>query len=209
MRSVLHYSTIIGLIGLTGLLTLGLNSAYAQNLLKNGGFEDGAPDPWTTYGNVEMKVVDKGATEGRYALQVTVKAKGANFWDSGLQNAGHTFKKDKKYTLAAFLRSDNKLQINFKPELGKDPWTGYGEKSFTMTDKWQEYYTTTAVIAADVNPATITFHIAYEAGQFFIDGVRFIEGDYVPPPAPPATSVQPKEKLAISWGQLKALKAKN
>ena len=41
---------------------MGLNSSHAQeveNLLINGGFEDGVADPWGTYGGGIIEVVDK------------------------------------------------------------------------------------------------------------------------------------------------------
>ena len=44
-----------------------------------------------------------------------------------------------------------------------------------------EYSVTTPVFTEDVSPASITFHIAFAAGEFWVDGVRFYEGDYVPP----------------------------
>jgi len=53
----------------------------------------------------------------------------------------------------------------------------------------------------DVNPATITFHIAFDKGDFFIDGVRFYVGEYTPGTP---TAVQPKSKLAVTWGSMKA-----
>ena len=67
------------------------------------------------------------------------------------------------------------MNINFKPELGADPWTGYGSQEFTMTDTWAEYTVNTGVIPENVDPATITFHIAYAAGEFYVDDVRFTE----------------------------------
>ena len=83
-----------------------------ENILANGGFEDGVPAPWGTYGGVTTEVVDKleGAAvdedpiEGNFCLHVVVPAAGANFWDSGLQHAGHVFEAGKKYTLSAFLK---------------------------------------------------------------------------------------------------------
>ncbi len=152
------------------------------NMLTNGGFEDGVTDPWTTYGDAAMEVVQESPIEGSSCLHVTVNSAGANFWDAGLQNAGHVFEAGKKYTLSAFLRtSQGTMDINFKPELAADPWTGYGDQIFTMTEEWTEYNVTTPVLAEDVNPASITFHIAFAAGDFWIDGVRFYEGDYVAP----------------------------
>ncbi|MHC4117055.1 MAG: carbohydrate binding domain-containing protein, partial [Planctomycetota bacterium] len=161
----------------------------AENLLVNPGFEDGLVEPWNTYGGVATEVVRElaGAVvpedpiEGDFCVHVVVPAAGANFWDSGLQHTGHVFEAGKKYTLSAFLKCRRgTLQINFKPELGQDPWTGYGEQSFTMTEEWAEYSTTTDIFTEDVSPANITFHIAYTAGDFWIDDVRFYEGDYVP-----------------------------
>ncbi len=183
-------------------IMLAAGYAYgAQNLLVNGGFEDGVMEPWSTYHDDVTAEIVQDAIEGNFSLHVTT-VQGANFWDAGLQHGGHVFESGKMYTLAAYLKSPDNLQINFKPELSADPWTGYGEESFTMTQTWQEYHVTTPVMTADVDPACITFHIAYAAGEFFIDGVRFFEGEYVPPEEPSAA--QPQSKLATLWGKIKS-----
>ncbi len=178
------------------------HSATPTNILKNGGFESGAMDPWTTYGDfVKAEVIAKDAIEGKYCLHLMLSKKGTNFWDAGLQYTNQTFVAGKKYTLSAYLKSPQKLQINFKPELAKDPWTGYGDKIFTTTDKWQEYYVTTPVMTANVNPASITFHIAFDVGEYYMDAVYFYEGDYV---AGLISAVKPDDKTATTWGQIKA-----
>lgn len=185
-------------------------SGAPENLLKNGGFEDGVKEPWTVYGKATHEVVKKiksnvkeDPAENKHALHVVVAEKGGNFWDSGLQHKDHVFDKGKKYTLAAFLKSDDNLEINFKPELGQDPWTGYGAKRFVMTEKWQEFHTTTPPMPNDVVPATITFHIAFDKGEFWIDGVRWFEGDYVPADGEPK-AVQPADKLATLWSKIRS-----
>jgi hypothetical protein len=143
--------------------------------------------------------------EGRYALHVTVNGPGDNFWDTGLQHTGHVFEAGKVYTLAAFLKSkEGPLEINFKPELAADPWTGYGAKAFIMTDEWEEYYVTTPLIPADVDPASLTFHIGYAKGEFWIDGVRFYEGEYEEPDFSPTRAVRPQGKLTSTWGDIRA-----
>jgi len=150
--------------------------AEAENLLANGGFEDGVVDPWSTYGDASLEVVQEDPVEGDYCLHVTVGSAGANFWDAGLQHGGHVFEEGKSYTLSAYLKAkEGTMNINFKPELGADPWTGYGSQEFTMTDTWAEYTVNTGVIPANVDPATITFHIAYAPGEFYVDDVRFTE----------------------------------
>jgi hypothetical protein len=148
----------------------------AVNILANGGFEDGVPDPWSTYGDASLEVVQDDPVEGDNCLHVTVNSAGANFWDAGLQHAGHVFEPGKSYTLSAYLKAkEGTMDINFKPELGADPWTGYGSQAFTMTDVWTEFTVNTGEIPEVVDPATITFHIAYTAGEFYIDDVRFTE----------------------------------
>jgi hypothetical protein len=187
------------LLSLVVVWLLMLNTGYArgdevENILANGGFEDGIADPWTTYGGASLEVVeelkkaavDEDPIEGEFCLHVTVSAKGANFWDSGLQHAGHTFEAGKVYTLSAYLKSaDGPFQINFKPELGEDPWTGYGSRAFVMTEEWKEYHITTPPMPGNVNPATITFHIAYDVGEFWVDDVKFYEGKPVVEPDAP------------------------
>jgi len=189
-----------------------------ENIMINGGFEDGITDPWGGYGGATQEVVDKldGAAvpedpiEGNFCLHVVVAAAGANWWDLGLDQSGHVFEKGKKYTLSAFLKcKEGTLDINFKPELGQDPWTGYGEEIITMTDEWAEYSITTPVFSEDVSPATITFHIGFAAAEFWIDGVRFYEGDYAPPflgdksfasrPVPEDGAIHPDTWVNISW----------
>jgi len=156
------------------------------NLLPNGNFEDGVTDPWTMYDNTGsasvLEVVTDDVVEGSYSLHVVVPAAGANFWDVGLQNAGYVFEAGKNYTLSVFMKcAQGTLDVNFKPERAADPWEGYGDQVITITDQWAEYNVTTPVIAADVNPASITFHIGFAAGEIWVDNVRFYEGDYTPP----------------------------
>ncbi len=157
-----------------------VEKAY-ENLLANGGFEDGVVAPWAiNTGTIEAVQTDP--IEGQFCMQVTVAAAGANFWDVHIKHAGHTFQQGKKYTLSAFLKCDQGTrQINFKPELDADPWTGYGEQILTMTDEWAEYSITTPVFTQDVAPGSITFHVGFAAGVLWMDCVRFYEGDYVAP----------------------------
>jgi len=193
-------------LAILGLLTLGMGYAHAaeegENLLVNGGFEDAIAEPWSIYGAATMKVVmelkkaavDEDPIEGDFCLQVTVDAKGANFWDAGFQHDGHTFEAGKVYTLSAYLKSaDGPMQINFKPELGADPWTGYGNRAFVMTEEWKEYHITTPPMPANVNPATITFHIGYDVGEFWVDDVRFYEGEPQEDPGDPDDPDEPDE----------------
>jgi len=202
-----------------GLIAVGAVQAQdVENILANGGFESGTTDSWGTYtatmevaeGPVGIAVLED-PVEGQYCLHVTVDSPGANNWDNGLQHAGHVFEQDKKYTLSAWLKcAEGTLDIRFKPELAQDPWTGFGDQVFTMTEEWQEFSVTTPVMTEDVSPATITFHIGFAAGEFWVDGVRFYEGDYVAPvfqkqtlavePSPASGAVDVPQDVVLGWG---------
>ncbi|MBN1509398.1 MAG: carbohydrate binding domain-containing protein, partial [Sedimentisphaerales bacterium] len=200
---------------------MGLTPCVAQpvvNMLTNGGFETGAIAPYGTYGTCTTEVVTQcaGATvpegpiEGKYCLHVVVPAAGANNWDVGMTNGAFTFAKGKKYTFACFMKTKSgTLQVRLKPERGADPWEAYNELVVTVTDTWQEFYTTTPVITADVTPASPTFHFAFAPGDFWIDGVRFYEGDYVEPdflknfaakgPVPETDTTDVPRDVVLSW----------
>ena len=184
---------VIWLATIISLGCLGLNPAFSQefeNLLENGDFESGEVTPWTSYGGATLEVVSEleGASipeapiEGNNALHVVVDAAGANSWNVGLQNQNHVFEQGKYYTFSTWMKSKSgELDVRLKPELGADPWTAYGEVVITITEEWAEYSTTLPVFTEDISPGSLTYHIGFAAGDFWVDGVRFYEGDYVEP----------------------------
>ena len=193
MRTQVVWLTAVFLI-----VFMGFNQSNA-NILVNGGFEDGVLGPWITYDHIAAgiytevveelvgAVVPEDPIEGNFCLHVVVPTVGYYSWDVGLRHMGHVFEAGKKYTLSAFLKcKEGTLQVTLNTELEVDPWTKYGISTQTMTEEWQEYYVTTPVLTSDVYPGAISFHTAFAPGDFWIDGVRFYEGDYVPIPAPGA-----------------------
>ena len=181
---------VVWLTAVLLIVFMGFNQSNA-NILVNGGFEDGVLEPWLTYDHIASglytEVVTEDPIEGNFCLHVVVPTVGSNSWDAGLGQINHVFEAGKKYTLSAFLKSKaGALQVTLNTELGADPWTKYGTKTIAMTENWAEYSVTTSVLTADVDPGNIVFHTAFAPGDFWIDGVRFYEGDYVPIPAPGA-----------------------
>jgi len=184
-----------------------------ENLLTNGGFEDGIIDPWQYWGDVTAEVVQElvGAAvpedpiEGDSCLHITVNSAGANDWDYSMVQRGRVFEAGKKYTFSAFLKTkEGTMEIRLKPERDADPWEGHGDQVLTITDQWTQYSVTTPVIAADVNPAATTFHFAFGPGEFWIDDVKFYEGETPPPSGAALTPVAYDfETGAQGWGGLK------
>jgi len=167
------------------------------SVLINGGFESGAMTPWKKYATAPTVIkagvvreltgaaVPEGPVEGDYCLHVGVSETTEDWWLTGVVCDGLVFQAGKRYTLSAFLTcKKGTLQINFKPEMTGEPWTGYGERQFTMTDEWAEYSVTTPGFVSDVSPAQVTFHVGFADGEFWMDNVRLIEED-IPPEAVP------------------------
>ncbi|GIX06720.1 MAG: hypothetical protein KatS3mg115_1123 [Candidatus Poribacteria bacterium] len=180
------------------------------NLIPNEGFEDGVPDPWVFYGQVAFAMANRNdAYEGTEALQITVAAAGVNFWDSGVQYRGAgqplVFEQGVTYTWAFFMKADHPVNVNIKPELAQDPWTGYGERQVLVTEEYQEFWTTWQT-PQDVIPAQLTLHVAFDAATLWMDAPRWYEGEYIPyeewiGEVPQA--VNPVGKLTVTWGALK------
>ncbi|MBL7145178.1 MAG: carbohydrate binding domain-containing protein, partial [Phycisphaerae bacterium] len=187
------------------------------NLLPNGGFDSGNAGPWNIYGDVTFEVVTEcvdaaipeGPIEGDYCLHLVVPSAGAGPHESGMSDGSYTFEKGKKYTFSCFFKcKSGTLQFRMKPEHSADPWEAYGDQVFTATEEWQEFNVTTPVFTEDVTPASPSFHLAFAAGDFWIDGIRLYEGDYVPPafksftaknPSPEDGAVHEDTWASLSW----------
>jgi hypothetical protein len=188
-KLVIGISNLSGQPGAQGVLYIDdiriISAASGANLITNGGFEDGVLDPWYLYDNIDgatAEVVSDNPVEGNYCLHLVVPEISANFWDVGLSQPGFVFQAGTNYTLSVFMKcKEGTLDVNFKPEHGEDPWEGYGDQVITINDQWVEYSITTPVLAANVDPATITFHVGFAASEIWVDNVRFYEGDYIPP----------------------------
>lgn len=213
----------VSMFAVTALL-LGLTAGFGQaqdkngNYFVNGGFETGAFEPWGTFGNIEVAVVgalDGAAVpeepiEGESCLHVTVLPGNANWWNVGLQSSGAVFETDKKYTVSVFMKAkEGTFQVDIKPQMAADPWPGFGQQTVTITEEWAEYTVTTPVFTEDTSPPAVTFHTGFAPGEFWIDGARFYEGDYVPPvlpkkvkarkPVPAVDAVDVERDAVLQW----------
>ena len=194
-----------GMIARLGAITLAATLSVAasaqDNLIENGDFEGGVTDPWGVYGDATLTLDASEVFEGSASGKVEVGAAGANFWDSGLQyNVDVTFTGGQLYTWAAFVKSEGAKNINWKPELAADPWTAYGEQMLAMGPEWTEYHIEFTP-DSDVDPGSLTMHIAESGEDFWIDNARWYEGAYV---APTTTAVDAQGKVATAWGSLKS-----
>jgi len=159
-----------------------------ENLLVNGGLENGVVEPWHSY-MVDLEVVTDlvGAAvpdvpyEGAYCLHATVATLPGNYWDRWVKpnDKDLVFESGKKYTFSAFMKSSHGVfRCKVKPERNG---TGYGPVEIEITEEWQEFSVTTPVFDSTLEGCEVALLIGYQVGDIWIDNARFYEGEYVPP----------------------------
>ncbi len=138
----------------------------AQNLIGNGGFENGL-NQWFTQAsdgtNASFSIVTDDVTEGLRALKVDVITPGANPWNVQAINDAWASESGKTYTLSFYAKA-TAASSQFKVIQQN---TTYAEQIISPTTSWQKYeWTFTAQEAA----LELKFHFP-AAGTFFIDNI--------------------------------------
>ena len=112
------------------------------------------------------------------------------------------FEKD-EYTISAFLKGEASRPVGMYSEVLVDPWTKSPSQTVTITTEWVEYWAT-GVPPDDI--VGIGFSNGGSTVSYWIDGVRFYAGEYIPTDlddGEPKIAVTRKDKLATTWGELK------
>jgi len=198
----------------------GLSPCHAQpgvNLISNGDFETGTNAGWNFYGNMTYEAVTEcvdaaipeSVIQGQYCMHIVIPAAGAGPHEVGISRGEYTFEAGKKYTVSCFIKcKSGTLDFRIKPEHAAAPWEAYNMQTFTATEKWQEFYTTTDVFTENITPASPSFHLAFAAGDFWMDDIKMYEGDYVESelssmkarnPSPEDGTKLPQTWANISW----------
>lgn len=170
-------------------LPAALPGCVEANKLVNGGFEDGFGAPWVLDNATPATEIVDDAQSGANALKITVAAKGSSDYIPALAQPGFGFEAGKKYTFSVFMKGQvDGMKVQLKPQQRGGSYTGYGQKTVTLTTEWAEYSTTTPVFSSAIATADVSIWLGMQAGTIYIDHVRFYEGDYVapcPPVVPP------------------------
>jgi hypothetical protein len=193
-----------------------------ENLMDNGGFEDGVHTPWQIGGSIRdgggvgavMEVVDrlKGANipedpiEGELCLLVEVEKGASSAGAVQFMTANHpsVYEKDEVYTLSAFIKSDDSMRFHLLISGGSEDGfqPSFRSETFTTTDMWKEYHLTTAPMPERPQATRAKFFVGYAPGEFWIDDIKVYKGEYVPT-FPQQAVAMTVDKLAATWGNIK------
>jgi len=189
------------------LLCVAARAGAIDNIARNGDFEDGL-DEWEvrqsegTVATAEEDFDDsvKGGASASFEIEVS---KGVT-WHIALFQDNHFLDGGTDYTLAFWAKAELPRPVDFYMELKEAPWTSYGRKSIDLTEEWVEYWSEWTQ-GPDVPAAWLRIAVGQIGTNFWVDNVRFYEGDYEPDPdVGRAQAVDARAKLATAWGGIKS-----
>lgn len=202
------------LTGMFALLVclLSLNPTIAddvENLARGGDFEEGDTDmaEWRlNLGNAgvgTMAIDNEEAAIGEASLFISgINFDPAESWKPQIDQSNIQILEDGVYTISAFLKAEEPRPLGMYSEIPVDPWTKVPNKVVTVGTEWEEYWATGVPPAGVV---TIGFKNEGSKVSYWIDGVRFYPGEYVPTEIggiPKA--VAPGSELTTTWGSIRA-----
>lgn len=183
-----------------------VGASAIDDLARNGDFENGLVD-WEirqSEGTVATMSEDRDdSVKGGSSVFVEIDlAKGVT-WHLALFQDNHTLEGGTDYTAAFWAKAELPRPVDFYMELKADPWTSYGRKTMNLTEEWTEYWSEWTQ-AEDVPSAWFRLAVGQIATDFWVDNVRFYEGEYEPDEEMGRVrAVAPGGKLATVWGGMK------
>ncbi len=202
------------LIGMVVLLVCLPNSNHAiaqdeevENLARGGDFENAADmSEWgLNLGNAgvgTMEIDDEEAAIGEASLFIS----GINFdpaenWKPQIDQGDFDILEDGVYTISAFLKAEEPREVEMYAELQVNPWTKSPSGTANVGTEWEEFWATGLPAAAAVG---IGFSNRGSKVNYWIDGVRFYSGEYVPTEINGVIkAVTPGSKLTTTWGSIR------
>jgi len=189
-------------------LCLSAAAAEIENLARGGDFEDGDIDKakWNlNLGNAgvgTMSIDKKQAAIGKMSLFISgIGFAAAESWKPQIDQGNIDILEEGVYTISAFLKAEAPRKVGMYVEIPVDPWTKVPDQVMNVTTEWVEYSATGVPPGGGV---VIGFKNEGEKTSYWIDGVRFYAGKYVPTDVGGVKiSVASENKLATTWANVK------
>ena len=189
-------------------LSFGLTaSADIVNLALGGDFEDKEDlTEWMLRNEdgskAEMKIDKTAAAIGRSSLFFEIAELSGTDGTRPRIGQVQAIANGKTYTLSAFYKAEEERTASITVQLNAGPWTRFVEKTITIGTEWQEQW---ASFTAPQD-AEVTIQPTRNTGSdtnYWLDGIRFFEGEYEP--YSPDQAVSGAGKIATGWGAVKTL----
>jgi hypothetical protein len=114
----------------------------------------------------------------------------------------HSLERRVTYTYAAFLKAEETKQITMNVKQDGGDWRSYISKTFSVGTEWEEFWFTFQA-QEDAPSMMLEFNNSNSLVNYWIDGVRFYEGEYEPYIPPEPKAVEAMGKLLTTWAGIK------
>ncbi|MGD0047522.1 MAG: LamG-like jellyroll fold domain-containing protein [Bryobacteraceae bacterium] len=152
----------------------------SQNLLVNGGFENGLTN-WsfnlTNDGQVQATVALDStiAAEGNNSAHIDVVSAGTAVWHVDLEQDGVSLVAGTSYQLQFWARADQPRTITVNSQGGAPNWPNYGLNAQIAIDTSWGLYSASFIAPTTATDGRIQFWVGDVAGNVWIDGVQLLQ----------------------------------
>ena len=189
-------------------LDLAVADEEIENVARGGDFEENVDrEQWRlnlgNNGVGTMTIDKKEAAIGEASLFIDgISFAADESWKPQIDQTNVEILEKGVYTISAFLKAEEPRPLGMYSEIPVDPWTKIPNKVVTVGTEWQEYWATGVPPAGVV---TIGFKNQGSEVSYWIDGVRFYPGEYVPTEIEGIKiAVAPRNKLTTTWGSIRS-----
>ena len=214
--SVMLFTLLVGLSAYAETVQDLGNWKKGELLIENYSFEDDL-DAWELEdgaccdrgGLYTMEIDKKNPQHGNKSLKIVGHKSTGTAWHAKVKQRSVSMEKGEKYSVVFWARAEKLREVKVNFQTQHAPWTNHlsGQPNPTIIlngPEWEEYdYTFTATVDVEKD-MWVSLSIAQSDVDFWIDNFRYFEGE----PQDDLTRdtpfpVDPKEKLATQWGEIK------
>lgn len=153
-----------------------------------------------------MEIDKKNPQHGNQSLKIVGHKATGTAWHAKIKQRDVSMKSGETYTVIFWARSEKPREVALSIQMQHDPWTFYqGGAINLLGPDWMEYHITFQSGADVERDMWVGLSIAQSDEDFWIDNFRYFEGepeDDLNRETP--FTVDPKEKLATQWGEIKS-----
>ena len=152
---------------------------FAQNILFNGGFEEGQGD-WSTYFetssgyNGNLSIVSNNVHSGDKAAKISITQVSNNpqVLKAQLKNNLFHIESGHSYQVSVWMKSNSPVDVQIILIKNTNPWTWLGAKTVTLTSSYQmfDFYTGPSFLTTD-NDVRFAIRCGNSVADIYVDDV--------------------------------------
>ena len=202
------YFLVSSIVLVVWLLSPGLAvSDEIENLVRGGDFEEDADlNQWglDAKNSISSMTRDENTAaigESSLYIEITQLDPEAGWVPNPTQHQ-HSFESRATYTYAAFLKAEETKQITMNVKQDGGEWRSYISETFSVGTEWEEFWFTFEA-QEDAPSMMLEFNNSSSLVNYWIDGVRFYEGEYEPYIPQEPKAVEAVGKLLTTWAAIR------